>query len=65
LVILLPERHTDEVCECANHETAFQKLRNIGHKRTLHINFSMISYWKSFICNKHVMKGILFDKTDN
>ena len=23
----------------------------------------MISCWKSFICNKHVTKGILFDNT--
>lgn len=34
-------------------------------KKSFHINFSMISYWKSFICNKHVTKGILLDKTDN
>jgi hypothetical protein len=32
-------------------------------EKSFHINFSVISYWKSFICNKHVTKGILFDKT--
>jgi cellobiose phosphorylase len=31
--------------------------------KSFHINFSVISYRKSFICNKHVTKSILFDKT--
>jgi hypothetical protein len=65
-VIVIPlmlhtDLHLGNTWECANQETVFQKSGNIGQKRAF--TLSMMSYWKSFICNKHVTKRILCDKT--
>ena len=46
-----------------NSWNSLSEIQEHWTEKSFQINFSMISYWKIFICNKHVMKGILFDKT--